>query len=101
MSKDSEKIDEIFQIHENETKTGTRSQSFSKIHMKTGLLNSEEQEWADEEAAEEQEIPQERYHPIQRRDRRFLRSVTIRSNAARKPGQAASAGSCLRFSCSA
>ena len=40
MSKDSEKIDEIFQIHENETKTGTRSQSFSKIHMKTGLLNS-------------------------------------------------------------
>ncbi len=81
MSKDSEKIDEIFQIHENETKTGTRSQSFSKIHMKTGLLNSEEQEWADEEAAEEQEI-------------------TIRSNAARKPGQAASAGSCLRFSCS-
>ena len=68
MSKDSEKIDEIFQIHENETKTGTRSQSFSKIHMKTGLLNSEEQEWADEEAAEEQEIPQERYHPIQRRE---------------------------------
>jgi UPF0755 protein len=36
--------------------------------MKTGLLNSEEQEWADEEAAEEQEIPQERYHPIQRRE---------------------------------
>ena len=68
MSKDSEKIDEIFQIHENETKTGTRSQSFSKIHMKTGLLNSEEQEWADEEAAEEQEIPQEHYHPIQRRE---------------------------------
>ncbi len=40
MSKDSEKIDEIFQIHENETKTGTRSQSFSKIHMKTGLLGT-------------------------------------------------------------
>ena len=69
MSKDSEKIDEIFQIHENEMKASARSQSFSKIHMKTGqLLNAEEQKWADEEAAEEQELPQERYHPIRRRE---------------------------------
>ena len=68
MSKDSEKIDEIFQIHENEMKASARSQSFSKIHMRTGLLNAEEKKWADEEAAEEQELPQERYHPIQRRE---------------------------------
>ncbi len=68
MSKDSEKIDEIFQIHENEKLTNTRSQSFSKVHMKTGLLNTEEQKWADAEAAEEQELPQERYHPIRRRE---------------------------------
>ena len=44
MSKDSEKIDEIFQIHENEMKASARSQSFSKIHMRTGLLSREEAE---------------------------------------------------------
>ena len=68
MSKDSEKIDEIFQIHENESREREKSQSFSRVHIKTGLLTAEEQKWADEEAAEEQELPQDRYHPIRRRE---------------------------------
>ena len=67
-SKDTEKIDEVFQIHENESKDREKSQSFSKVHIKTGLLTAEEQKWADAEAAEEQELPQDRWHPIRRRE---------------------------------
>ncbi len=68
MSRDSEKIDEIFQIHENEISASVKSETFSKVHLKTGVLKEEEKEWADEDAAEEQEVPQDRYHPIQQRE---------------------------------
>ncbi len=64
MSKESEAIDEVFQIHENAKKE--RSQRMDQVHI-TSRLTREEQVWADADEAEAQqeEVP---YHPIQQRE---------------------------------
>ena len=82
MSKDSESIDQIFQLHEEESKSASRklnivrtgteknetSRKIGEIHIPTGKLTPEERAWASEQAAEEQEVPNLHYHPIQQRD---------------------------------
>ena len=66
MSKESDAIEQVFQIHEEAKKE--RSQSLEQIHIGTSRLTFEEKEWADEEEAEVQDFEQEPYHPIQRRE---------------------------------
>ena len=66
MSKESEAIDQVFQIHEEAKKE--RSQQLDQIHIGTSRLTIEEKEWADETEAEVQDGETEPYHPIQRRD---------------------------------
>ena len=82
MSKDSDAIDQIFQINEEESKSSSRklnevrtvpeknetSRKIGEIHIPTGKLTPEERVWANEQAAEDQEIPNLHYHPIQQRD---------------------------------
>ena len=82
MSKDSDAIDQIFQIHEEESRNASRklnevrsgtgkndtSRKIGEIHIPTGKLTPEERAWADENAAEDQEVPNLHYHPIQQRD---------------------------------
>ncbi|MBR0162509.1 MAG: endolytic transglycosylase MltG [Oscillospiraceae bacterium] len=63
MANDNENIDRIFKIHEDAQEN---SRKIKEIHIPTGRISAEEREWADSKAAEEDETPQTRYHPIQR-----------------------------------
>ncbi len=110
--RDSESIDRIFQLHEDESRRLSDSKSLSEsrklsesqklsdsrklnentgssrklrelrvgtgkneasgkideIRVASGRLSPEERNWADESAAQDQDIPSLHYHPIQRRD---------------------------------
>ena len=65
-SKDSAVLDRVFQLVEDESRETSRK--IREIHVGTSKLSGEERDWADAAAAEEQEVPALRYHPIQHRD---------------------------------
>ena len=65
MSKESDAIDHVFELHEEEKRA--RSRSFDQVHI-GGPLTEEERAWADEEEAEAQEPASGTYHPLQRRE---------------------------------
>ena len=67
MSKDTEAIDKIFKIHED-AQTG-RNAKVEQVRVGTGRLKNEERDWADVQAAEEQQKQEEiPYQPIQKRE---------------------------------
>ncbi len=66
MSKESDAIDHVFQLHEEEKRE--KSRSFDRIHIGVSPLSEEERAWADEEEAEAQEPSSGTYRPIQRRE---------------------------------
>ena len=72
MSKETDAIDEVFQIHENAKKE--RSQRMEQVHIGTSRLTAEERTWADEAEAEAEAEAEEQasllddYHPLQQRD---------------------------------
>ncbi|MBQ9663389.1 MAG: endolytic transglycosylase MltG [Oscillospiraceae bacterium] len=68
MSKDTDAIDQVFQLHEEAKRERTQSQKLDQIRVGTSRLTREEQAWADEEEAEAQDGPMTAYHPIQRRE---------------------------------
>ena len=65
MSKESEKIDQIFKIHEDAQEA---SKKFAQVQVGNAHLSAEEKTWADDKAAAGQETPETRYHPIQPRE---------------------------------
>ena len=68
MSKDSDAIDQVFQLHEEAKRERTQSQKLDQIRVGTSRLTREEQIWADAAEAEAQDGPPNPYHPIQRRE---------------------------------
>ena len=68
MSKDSDAIDQVFQLHEEAKRERTQSQKLDQIRVGTSRLTREEQTWADAAEAEAQDGSSNPYHPIQRRE---------------------------------
>ena len=69
MSKDTDAIEQVFQIHEEAKKERERSQKMEQVRIGTTHLSREEQVWADEDEAEAQEEEEKSpYHPIQQRE---------------------------------
>ena len=54
MSKDSDAIDQVFQLHEEAKRERTQSQKLDQIRVGTSRLTREEQIWADAAEAETQ-----------------------------------------------
>ena len=77
---ESQKLSDSRKLNENtgssrklrELRVGTgkneASGKIDEIRVASGRLSPEERNWADESAAQDQDIPSLHYHPIQRRD---------------------------------